>query len=206
MATASSPWRTVFWMNSFQSDGSLQFGHGIIAVENSPRIPSARRRYGRFNLATASSPWRTRQTLKLLRTETRFNLATASSPWRTLTARLKRLVDVRLQFGHGIIAVENVVLPAVALGVGVASIWPRHHRRGEPGRVAGSDCERGASIWPRHHRRGEPPGSGRCHHPPDCFNLATASSPWRTRIVEAVKHILDELQFGHGIIAVENTW
>ena len=256
MATASSPWRT---REVHDRDGG---GHEASIWP---------RHHRRGEPGSAGWPTSAR---------TRFNLATASSPWRTPRRRRSAIAPKRLQFGHGIIAVENISRflrasdsdrgfnlatassPWRTVGPGdkpgsvrAASIWPRHHRRGErrtPARRRGSgrrfnlatasspwrtpvgivdaDSVPDASIWPRHHRRGERPLASRRERSTRArFNLATASSPWRTRspsdvtsrIANAsiwprhhrrgervVRHpdlaAVRGLQFGHGIIAVEN--
>src|SRR5207249_4972654 len=64
-----------------------------------------------FNAATARSPWRTPTApTGLFSGPDRFNAATARSPWRTqvgfLLAKPKELV--KLQCGHGSVAVENL--------------------------------------------------------------------------------------------------
>ena len=277
LATASSPWRTYFVSDPESRGGVLQFGHGIIAVENAgdqavgldevgasiwPRhhrrgergsARLRRRVFAGFNLATASSPWRTTAARSGEIRSKGFNLATASSPWRTpcgscwplataeasiwprhhrrgerpppakpkrtykrlqfghgiiavenwfnrlglqresmlqfghgiiavenLYEKVDSSVELKLQFGHGIIAVENPNPDDSRTFLRRASIWPRHHRRGEPGEGGAAANPEGASIWPRHHRRGEQLPAGRPGRLMLRFNLATASSPWRT--------------------------
>ena len=157
MATASSPWRTV----------SLPFywHHGFVAS-----IWPRHHRRGE------------RQACGCVRqSHVGFNLATASSPWRTILDFTGRLVFVPLQFGHGIIAVENAAERFRPERRAEASIWPRHHRRGERSLQPRQDrTEAGASIWPRHHRRGEREAAPSDGVVIPGFNLATASSPWRT--------------------------
>ena len=211
---------------------ALQFGHGIIAVENCSRGRRCGRWRSCFNLATASSPWRTTMTSTssacsaelqfghgIIAVENPaerecgrpgrrcFNLATASSPWRTGGPEAVREVARRLQFGHGIIAVEN--------------------RAGRPSSGWRRRCfnlATASSPW----RTPGPPGT--CRPTSRRFNLATASSPWRTargrwnhpavdrasiwprhhrrgELLEPNSLLtqITQLQFGHGIIAVENS-
>ena len=161
MATASSPWRTCerhladlasgkasIWPRHHRRGEPDDRLHGAVLVLVASIWPRHHRRgelrqptwvYGSrtgFNLATASSPWRTRQQPRRNRGET------AASIWPRHHRRGEQChvcddgKPLRLlQFGHGIIAVENSSFPGAVMRLDVASIWPRHHRRGEP-RVA----------------------------------------------------------------------
>ena len=86
----------------------LQFGHGLGAVENMAKEKSRSAERPGFNSATASGPWRTSLGAKWDAAKRQcFNSATASGPWRTRIEALTRTANARLQFGHGLGAVEN---------------------------------------------------------------------------------------------------
>src|SRR5262249_33514395 len=61
----------------------LQFGHGVVAVENREQLEWHRQN------------------------EVGFNSATALSPWRTDASGIPLADLMTLQFGHGVVAVEN---------------------------------------------------------------------------------------------------
>src|SRR5947207_2746261 len=85
--------------------GSLQFGHGVAAVDDGS-APST---------CGGAGP---------------FNSATALPPWMTVPAPHGDDLSQSLQFGHGVAAVDDRV-HQVVLGVGPwPSIRPRRCRRG----------------------------------------------------------------------------
>ena len=134
-----------------------------------------------FNSATASGPWRTfRPARHERRRDLPFNSATASGPWRTRTARLERLEQIILQFGHGLGAVENG-------GYGVVRSFRSVLQFGHGlGAVENNGAESTSTS------------------PPIAFNSATASGPWRTPARMPTSSGRLFLQFGHGLGAVEN--
>ena len=168
------------------STHALQCGHGSLAVENGERTSAFRDGGKSFNAATARSPWRTRNTDQPFRyRDCCFNAATARSPWRTPIRRLFGRATLRLQCGHGSLAVENDRQPDRRLDPQQASMRPRLARRGERadffgpasaettlqcghGSLAVENIRQrvrqparvGASMRPRLARRGE--RSGRC--------------------------------------------
>ncbi len=210
-----------------------------------------------FNGATANSPWRTPcRSPRCSGCSACFNGATANSPWRT--DRLRGFVGQvhGLQWGHGEFAVENapsspVTPPGREASMGPrrirrgehrsrfrfhrperqASMGPRRIRRGERRRPARAGAEGAASMGPRRIRRGELRSSwpvtsrgkncfngatanspwrtmrsAACpRRPRRGFNGATANSPWRTTVAACVAEYRRKLlQWGHGEFAVEN--
>ncbi len=85
----------------------------------------------------------------------------------------------RLQWGHGITAVEIAMVGRDDAPVDEASMGPRHHCRGNYIESSANIAAGGASMGPRHHCRGN----------------------GDTSIVLATGH--GSLQWGHGITAVE---
>src|SRR5882724_5860125 len=85
-----------------------------------------------------------------------------------------------LQWGHGEIAVGNVIVGRRVLGGHLASMGPRRDRRGEPrrrgprgGRWPGFNGATARSPWGTEMGRIAPPSRAG-------FNGATARSPWGT--------------------------
>src|SRR3954452_4307399 len=62
---------------------------------------------GCFNGATAGSPWKTWRSLISTTAGTSFNGATAWSPWKTSRNYSPWDRDEELQWGHGLVAVED---------------------------------------------------------------------------------------------------
>ena len=87
-----------------------------------------------------------------------------------------------LQFGHDVSVVENVSASTSRVQPGVASIWPRRQRRGEP----------------------DPLGKGQKGNHRG-FNLATTSASWRTPPRATAGNEISGLQFGHDVSVVENS-
>src|ERR1700722_19707624 len=82
-ATALKPWRTPSPLRTRNLVFSLQFGHGVEAVENNGTCTPCAALNGHFNSATALKPWRT--------AGEDFYFGWGAG----------------LQFGHGVEAVEN---------------------------------------------------------------------------------------------------
>src|SRR3989339_695735 len=113
----------------------LQWGHGLSAVET-PRWPALRGNRGpRFNGATAFQPWKRRGSIGPGGRQRGFNGATAFQPWKppqgktrpactsrasmgprpfsrgnAADPRVRLLRLARLQWGHGLSAVETLTL------------------------------------------------------------------------------------------------
>src|SRR5581483_6603607 len=79
----------------------LQFGHGGDAVGDFGLVRASTALIGRFNSATAVTPWVTPSTLSLLTQIFGFNSATAVTPWVTRLHARPCPGGPRLQFGHG---------------------------------------------------------------------------------------------------------
>src|SRR5262245_60366010 len=135
----------------------LQFGHGTIAVErivdNRPLNPwsraSIRPRHHRRGKVGSDFGYGDEHG--------RFNSATAPSPWKDSASWTNPRSEEMLQFGHGTIAVESALDNGRLQILVVASIRPRHHRRGK---------QRNPLYATRQH---------------EGFNSATAPSPWKVQ-------------------------
>ena len=111
-----------------------------------------------------------------------FNSATALKPWRTSNPFLFLERAIELQFGHGVEAVENLIVTLTSRAT-----------------LACFNSATALKPW-----RTPPPFD------PDwswrsCFNSATALKPWRTFLIRVTPDEFTELQFGHGVEAVENS-
>src|SRR5262245_10007786 len=82
-ATAWSPWMTTNLFSSLIPWNELQFGHGVVAVDDPLSFDRRKRARLGFNSATAWSPWMT--------------IFTVDAPTKANT----------LQFGHGVVAVDD---------------------------------------------------------------------------------------------------
>ena len=157
-------------------NGSLQWGHGIIAVETaSTRTTSPRPSC--FNGATASSPWKRSRSATSLRPRGRLQWGHGIIAVETVDDCVVGCLGHQLQWGHGIIAVETSKstnmrrVSGCFNGATASSPW-KH------GNVICLVPSIKASMGPRHHRRGN----------------------------ERIEGKIDKLillQWGHGIIAVE---
>ena len=107
-ATAVMPWKTFL-------DGSKRIvpnGFNSATAVMPWKTPSWRShrpcRWLRFNSATAVMPWKT-GTGELIQADIEgFNSATAVMPWKTPGDDQRPRLGIKLQFGHGGDAVENV--------------------------------------------------------------------------------------------------
>src|SRR5438067_1846827 len=97
-----------------------------------------------------------------------------------------------LQCGHGVSAVENPGTTNTSSLTMRASMLPRRHSRGEQA------AQRGVSAVENSER------TFRALTARACFNVATASQPWRTASVQRPPASPALLQCGHGVSAVEN--
>ena len=203
-ATALEPWRTRPINRPSPPSKRLQFGHGVGAVESSPRSVAFRLvsmlQFGHgvgavenvasfsFKAAVASC----------------FNSATALEPWRTAFDFTTTQKTSLLQFGHGVGAVEN---PHSSSSNGRRQCFNSATAL-EPWRTdlisncsvssIGFNSATALEPWRTTSRssRTRPRRSG--------FNSATALEPWRTRTLGTVPCLGNQLQFGHGVGAVEN--
>ncbi len=103
----------------------LQFGHGGDAVGDFGLVRASTALIGRFNSATAVTPWVTPSTLSLLTQIFGFNSATAVTPWVTRLHARPCPRGPRLQFGHGGDAVGDLEFIALIARHRAASIRPR---------------------------------------------------------------------------------
>ena len=154
-ATAFQPWK----LNPVQFDKldkfTLQWGHGISAVEV---IAISSMMTGAFSLQWGHG---------------------ISAVEVGASALGIYTIALALQWGHGISAVEVVYAGRVPSGVPVASMGPRHFSRGSKLSIDKDQKQRAASMGPRHFSRGSPVwsidiGAGRRR-----FNGATAFQPWK---------------------------
>ena len=184
----------------------LQLGHGVAAVETSgiKAAPPSRALLLQLGHGVAAvETWNGMLWCGVM--PPRFNWATASPPWRRATAQ----EQTRRCF--------------------MASIGPRRRRRGDPLAVAVQRIGEHASIGPRRRRRGDPTPECEPRPPYRSFNWATASPPWRHRLLLSSREAQSRfnwatasppwrpgkrrrgesedalLQLGHGVAAVE-TW
>ncbi len=160
----------------------LQFGHGFTAVENglhrsqfeSAGIASIRPRLHRRGKLFARGSGRSRLA--------RFNSATASPPWKTREESTTMRPHRELQFGHGFTAVENpsflVLTRSSRHRFNSATASPPWKTRLALGAL--SDTSTGFNS-----ATASPPWkmSRKCavNLPGWCFKSATASPPWKTR-------------------------
>ena len=155
----------------------LQWGHGLAAVDGSspPATPSPP---ARFNGATALRPW-TGIRVRARRRQREASMGPRPCgrgrvlSWPTWLGRSK------LQWGHGLAAVDGGHFFEVCLYVDKASMGPRPCGRG---RAAGFGAR-------RTRRRG--------------FNGATALRPWTGGSIDCPAVFMDGLQWGHGLAAVD---
>ncbi len=158
-----------------------------------------------------------------------FNAATATWPWRTKKDLDRTWQGLKLQFGHGYMAVENDALGQLGQGLLAASMRPRLHGRGELVSLTGQpspprslQCGHGYMAVENLYLLTSYNGGGKlqCGHgymavensPTGCssprsgsgFNAATATWPWRTRTFTLQQGRGAKLQCGHGYMAVEN--
>ena len=136
---------------------------------------------------------------------TSFNGATAFQPWRQSSLSTAHgSARTWLQWGHGLSAVETRGLHSRGVIRREASMGPRPFSRGDPGapralRSASSRFNGATAFQPwrrRDLRHGRLRGRAR-------FNGATAFQPWRLGALRWVTSPEEELQWGHGLSAVE---
>ena len=87
--------------------------------------------------------------------------------------------------------------------VAKASMGPRHFCRGNPDVAAQHDIFAIASMGPRHFCRGNAVLVSVAGLAQAGFNGATAFLPWKCRRGNLSEPLHDQLQWGHGISAVE---
>ena len=206
----------------------LQWGHGLAAVEiwRPPRRSRSRR--GRFNGATASRPWRFEAAIRGALALLGFNGATASRPWRSCCPTLLRPPISKLQWGHGLAAVEITTDFNRSAPGSQASMGPRPRGRGDKADGTKTVTEIDALQWGHGLAAVEIWSTSRARTRPallqwghglaavemgsatretaalgPCFNGATASRPWRCAPCIRRTSTRRKLQWGHGLAAVE---
>ncbi len=124
-------------------------------------------------------------------TRARFNGATASPPWRPREQRREWERTNRLQWGHGVTAVETRDRTIQRVAGPLASMGPRRHRRGDTMGLSRPSDTVSALQWGHGVTAVETwlfvPESADSNS--DCFNGATASPPWRRDAYRCVCHI-----------------
>ena len=149
-------------------------------------------------------------------------------PWTVIWSPQRPTLNYGLQWGHGLAAVDgwprsptSTARPCFngatalrpwtghqargrAAGGITASMGPRPCGRGRRGYSDGSGNHRLASMGPRPCGRGRPALYPRSPPPLTGFNGATALRPW-TVVGGANANMLDELQWGHGLAAVDGS-
>ena len=85
----------------------------------------------------------------------RFNGATAFQPWKVKTTTSHQTRSTKLQWGHGISAVESVVSGSSDFHAMPASMGPRHFSRGKNYSTLRYCPAVVASMGPRHFSRGK---------------------------------------------------
>jgi len=142
-------------IDSIQKLPTLQWGHGISAVEV---VLGAGVRQVRI---------------------CSFNGATAFQPWKSARSRGGRRLLLRLQWGHGISAVEVQPNPFPRRG-GFTLQWGHGISAVEVGVGTGqAEGEYDASMGPRHFSRGSISLSPKTAAAYTGFNGATAFQPWK---------------------------
>ena len=207
-------------------DIELQWGHGLAAVDGCNRTRPVRRT-GCFNGATALRPWMAARTPTYPCETWSFNGATALRPWMGELADVSAAV-FRLQWGHGLAAVDGGNVYCGARGPNGASMGPRPCGRGWAPAFPGEPCAHWLQ-WghglaavdgpPRDRRHGRAGGASMGPRP--CgrgwlliaagvaaaaiigFNGATALRPWMAAPPMPPPGEDEGLQWGHGLAAVD---
>ena len=202
-ATALRPWTGVRTARCLTQAKRLQWGHGLAAVDGVSRldkcftnmpasmgprpcgrgrltVSSYKQRPGGFNGATALRPWTGSRRVCRRPDRIGFNGATALRPWTAVSQAEAVWRYYRLQWGHGLAAVDGSEAGAEQAGADAASMGPRPCGRGRDG--AGLAPGAGAQLqW----------GHG----------LAAVDGFGDLESWEG----LDELQWGHGLAAVDGS-
>src|SRR5208337_550344 len=117
-ATAMEPWKSRAAITILERELRLQWGHGNGAVEEIVSLPFASSVLDCFNGATAMEPWKRRMGLGCTVGQNRcFNGATAMEPWKSKLHRSLAKSTIRLQWGHGNGAVEELRSAVIAKSV-----------------------------------------------------------------------------------------